>query len=250
MERKLAAILAADVVGYSAMMGEHEDSTLADLKEHRRVVFDPAIEAHNGRIIKLVGDGTLVEFPSVVDAVQFGLNVQKQIKTNPSRFVLRIGIHLGDVIVDDGDIYGHGVNVAARLEALAPAGGICISSIVHESVGRRITDSFVDIGQHDLKNIANPVRLYSWPPQLKETKKASQEPSEKPSVAVLPFENMSNDPDQLYFGDGISEDITTGLSRFKTLLVVARNSSFQFRGSEMNVGEIAAKLGVQYLLEC
>jgi len=249
LERKLAAILAADVVGYSAMMADDEEAALAELKEHRETVFDPNIATHNGRIIKLIGDGTLVEFPSVVDAVQFALVVQKELAARQSRVQLRIGIHLGDVIVDGDDIYGHGVNVAARLEALSQVGGICISFIVYESLGRQIAESFSDMGEQSLKNISNPIRLFAWSPTRKSTAPLIQKDSEKPSVAVLPFVNMSGDPDQQYFSDGISEDIITGLSRFRTLRVVARNSSFRFRQSDLSDGEIAAKLGVQYLVQ-
>ena len=249
MERRLAAILAADVVGYSAMMAADEEAALTDLKEHRDTIFDPHIAAHNGRIVKLIGDGTLVEFPSVVDAVQFGLDVQNAIAKLRSRVQLRIGIHLGDVILDGEDIYGHGVNVAARLEALSPAGGICISSIVYDSVGRLTAEAFSEMGEHKLKNISNPVRLYAWSTGAKRPPPPPKTNSEKPSIAVLPFANMSDDPDQQFFSDGISEDIITGLSRFRTLLVVARNSSFQFRHSEMNDSEIASQLGVQYLVE-
>ena len=231
------------------MMAEDEETALAALKDHRETVFDPKIAAHNGRVIKLIGDGTLVEFPSVVDAVQFGLDVQREMSAQASRLQLRIGIHLGDVMLEDEDVYGHGVNIAARLEPLSPVGGICMSSIVYESVGHRIEEVFSDMGAHSLKNIANPIRLYAWPPKDDVASAPAQKHSEKPSVAVLPFVNMSGDPEQQYFSDGISEDIITGLSRFRTLLVVARNSSFQFRNSELGEGEIAQKLGVQYLVE-
>ena len=249
MERRLAAILAADVVGYSTMMDADEEAALTDLKEHRETIFDPNIATHNGRIVKLIGDGTLVEFPSVVDAVQFGLDVQHAIADQRSRVQLRIGIHLGDVILEGEDIYGHGVNIAARLEALSPIGGICISSIVYETVGQRIQEGFSESGEHNLKNISNPVCLYSWSPGTKKPQPPVHENSGKPSIAVLPFANMSGDPEQQYFSDGISEDIITGLSRFRTMHVVGRNSSFQFRNSDMNDSEIASQLGVQYLVE-
>ncbi|AXI48217.1 adenylate/guanylate cyclase domain-containing protein [Sulfitobacter sp. SK012] len=249
MERKLAAILAADVVGYSAMMADDEEAALADLKEHRETVFDPILATYSGRIIKLIGDGTLVEFPSAVDAVQFGLDVQRELANQSSRLQLRIGIHLGDVILEDDDIYGHGVNIAARLETLSPVGGICISSIVYECIGRRIADFFSDMGQNTLKNMSNSIRLYAWQPKEEITAPPVRQEREKPSVAVLPFVNMSEDEDQQYFSDGISEDIITGLSRFRTLLVVARSSSFKFRQSDLSDSEIAAKLGVQYLVE-
>jgi TolB-like protein len=231
------------------MMDDDEEAALAKLKAHREAVFDPRIAAHNGRIIKLIGDGTLVEFPSVVDAVQFGLEIQAEMATQRSSVQLRVGIHLGDVIQEGEDIYGHGVNIAARLEALSPVGGICISSIVYESAGRRIAGEFSDLGEHTLKNISNPIRLYAWRPEGTKTALPVQKDSEKPSVGVLPFKNMSGDPEEQYFSDGISEDIITGLSRFRTLSVVARNSSFQFRQLGLSDSEIAAKLGVQYLVE-
>ena len=249
MERKLAAILAADVAGYSTLMNEDEVATLVALKKHRETIFDPKVAVYNGRIIKLLGDGTLVEFPSVVDAVQFGLDIQKELATQNSQLKLRIGVHLGDVIVDDTDIYGHGVNVAARLEAISPVGGMCISSIVYESIGRRIAHGFSDIGEHTLKNISNPVRLFAWPSENQGTQRRVQQDGDKPSVAVLPFLNMSGDAEQQYFSDGISEDIITGLSKFRTLLVIARNSSFQFRESSLSDRQIADKLGVEYLVE-
>lgn len=249
MERRLAAILAADVVGYSAMMDRDEEATLVALKAHRDAVFDPRIVAHKGRIIKLVGDGTLVEFPSVVDAVQFARDIQKHLVDEQSPVQLRIGIHLGDIIADDADIYGHGVNVAARLEPLSPVGGMCISSVVYDSIGRRVAEGFAEIGEHRLKNISSPVSLYTWSPNAQDTPVRLHESSEKPSIAVLPFENMSNDEEQQFFSDGISEDIITGLSKFRTLLVVARNSSFQFRQSGLGDGEIARQLGVEYLVE-
>lgn len=244
LERKLAAILAADVVGYSAMMDDDEVAALAALKTHRETVFNPKIAVHNGRIIKLIGDGTLVEFPSVVDAVQFGLAVQTEIATQRSGVQLRIRIHLGDVILEGKDIYGHGANIAARLEALSPVGGICVFSIVYESAGRRIAEAFSDMGEHTLKNISNPIRLYAWRSEGKKTVSPIHKGTEKPSIAVLPFTNMGSDPEQQYFSDGISEDIITGLSRFRTLFVVARNSSFQFRQSDLSDREIAAKLDV------
>lgn len=249
LERKLAAILAADVVSYSSMMDENEDATLLQLKDHRAHLFDPKVAHYRGRVVKLIGDGTLVEFPSVVDAVQCAIDIQNELASQNTGIKLRIGVHLGDVIVDGGDVYGNGVNLAARLETCADAGGVCISSIVHESLGSQVEAFFVDGGEQEFKNISKPVRVFHWAlgksniPQPKPTGR------EKPSIAVLPFANMSGDQDQQYFSDGISEDIITGLSRFRTLFVVARNSSFHFRNSNLTEREIAAKLGVQYLVE-
>jgi adenylate cyclase len=253
VERKLAAILAADVVGYSALMGRDEAGTLAALKAHRREVFEPQTQRHNGRIVKLMGDGVLVEFASVVDAVACALAVQEALAAlEDKRITLRIGINLGDVIIDGDDIYGDGVNVAARLEALAAPGGICLSGIAHESLGNRIDVAFGDIGEHQLKNIARPIRVFHWPAEGM-TARASPPPAlalpEKPSIAILPFDNLSNDPDQVYFAEGIAEDVITELSKFRSLFVIARNSSFAFKGQSLEIKQIGAKLGVRYVLE-
>jgi len=249
LERRLAAILAADVVAYSAMMAENEESALMRLKAHRQDVFDPKIHQYHGRLIKLIGDGTLVEFSSIVDAVRCAIDIQSELAKQQSLIKLRIGIHLGDVIIEGADVYGHGVNLAARLESQAQSGGICISSIVHESISNRVGVFFQDAGEHALKNMAQPVRLYTWAPMQSDVNLPKHSVREKPSIAVLPFANMSDDPGQVYFSDGISEDIITGLSRFRTMLVVARNSSFRFRNTDLTDSEIAAKLGVQYLVE-
>ncbi len=249
MERKLAAILAADVVSYSSMMAENEDATLMQLKEHRATLFDPKVAEYRGRLVKLIGDGTLVEFPSVLDAVQCAIDIQNELAGQNSGIKLRIGVHLGDVIVDGNDVYGNGVNLAARLEACADAGGVCISSIVHESLGSRVEGSFVDGGEQEFKNISKSVRVFHWAQGKSDTARPKPRVREKPSIAVLPFANMSGARDQQYFSDGITEDIITGLSRFRTLFVVARNSSFHFRNSDLTESEIAAKLGVQYLVE-
>ena len=253
MERRLAAILAADVVGYSALMGRDEAGTLAALKAHRREVFEPQTQRHNGRIVKLMGDGVLVEFASVVDAVACALAVQEALAAlEDKRITLRIGINLGDVIIDGDDIYGDGVNVAARLEALAKPGGISLSGIVHESLGNRIDAVFGDTGERQVKNIARPIRVFHWPAEGM-TARASPTPAlalpEKPSIAILPFDNLSNDPDQVYFAEGIAEDVITELSKFRSLFVIARNSSFAFKGQSLEIKQIGAKLGVRYVLE-
>jgi len=261
LNRKLAAILAADVVGYSRMMGANETGTLAALKRHREGLFDPAVAAHNGRIVKLIGDGTIVEFPSVVDAVNCALSVQRADGAPPSvnaaqpQIVLRIGINLGDVIIEGDDIYGDGVNIAARLEPLAPPGGICVSSIVNESVGNRVDVRFQDAGEISVKNIDRPIRIWKWQPGATPAAAeaplapAKPEPSAAASIAVLPFTNMSGDPEQEYFSDGISEDIITDLSKIAGLTVIARNSSFTYKGRTADIREVGRELGVRSVLE-
>ncbi len=250
MQRRLSAILAADVVGYSKLMAEDEAGTLAVLKAHRSELFDPETARRGGRIVKLMGDGVLVEFPSVVDAVECALAIQQRLAAEHGKIKLRIGINLGDVIIDGDDIYGDGVNVAARLEALAEPGGIAISGMVHEGLGNRVEADFTDAGEQQVKNIARPVRVFRWSPtQTGKPETQTRQVSEKPSIAVLPFDNMSGDPEQAYFSDGITEDIITELSRFRELFVIARNSSFAFRGKPIDMGEIGRKLGVRYLVE-
>jgi adenylate cyclase len=260
VNRKLAAILAADVVGYSRLMGADEAGTLAALKRHREAVFDPAIAAHSGRIVKLIGDGVIAEFGSVVDAVSCALSVQRSSATIPDRgasqptIVLRIGINLGDVIIEGNDIYGDGVNVAARLEPLAEPGGICVSSIVNESVGNRIDVRFVDGGEISVKNIDRPIRVWKWHPSATtptiSRSVAKLEPNvAAASIAVLPFINMSGDPEQEFFSDGVSEDIITDLSKIGGLTVIARNSSFTYKGRSVDVRTIGRDLGVRSVLE-
>ena len=261
IHRKLAAILVADVVGYSRLMGADEAGTLAALKRHRETVFDPAVAAHNGRIVKLIGDGTIVEFGSVVDAVNCALSIQRSSAIPPDHspsqpaIVLRIGINLGDVIMEGDDIYGDGVNIAARLEPLAEPGGICISSIVNESIGNRIDVRFQDGGDISVKNIDRPIRVWKWRPTGTSVS-AAQPNAAKPeangataSIAILPFTNMSGDPEQEYFSDGITEDIITDLSKIAGLTVIARNSSFAYKGRAVDVRAIGRDLGVRSVLE-
>jgi adenylate cyclase len=260
INRKLAAILAADVVGYSRLMASDEEGTLAALKRHRQTVFEPAVAAHHGRIVKLIGDGTIVEFASVVDAVNCALSVQRsgdslqEENLQQPKIVLRIGINLGDVIIEGDDIYGDGVNIAARLEPVAAPGGICISSIVNESIGNRIDVRFEDGGQINVKNIDRPIRIWRWHPAADATAPNgrhhnSGNPQPHAAIAVLPFTNMSGDPEQEYFSDGISEDIITDLSKIADLMVIARNSSFAYKGRSVDVRSVARELGVQSVLE-
>jgi adenylate cyclase len=259
VNRKLAAILAADVVGYSRLMGADEEGTLAALKQHRQSVFDPAVAAHNGRVVKLIGDGTIVEFGSVVEAVHCALAVQRSNGLIPDealrqpKIVLRIGINLGDVIIEGDDIYGDGVNIAARLEPLAEPGGICVSSIVNESIGNRIDVRFRDAGEITVKNIDRPIRVWKWHPSATpELAKATDKPLPNvatASIAILPFTNMSGDPEQEYFSDGISEDIITDLSKIAGLTVIARNSSFAYKGRSVDIRTVGRELGVRSALE-
>jgi adenylate cyclase len=261
INRKLAAILAADVVGYSRLMASDEEGTLAALKWHRQTVFEPAVAAHHGRVVKLIGDGTIVEFASVVDAVNCALSVQRSGDSSQAenlqqpRIVLRIGINLGDVIIEGDDIYGDGVNIAARLEPVAEPGGICISSIVSESIGNRIDLRFEDGGQIDVKNIDRPIRIWRWHPDTAHAPVANGRrpntgnPQPYAAIAVLPFTNMSGDPEQEYFSDGISEDIITDLSKIAGLMVIARNSSFAYKGRSVDVRTVGRELGVQSVLE-
>ena len=259
MERKLAAILAADVVGYSRLMGADETGTLERLKALRNELVEPTIKERKGRVVKLMGDGLLAEFPSVIEAVQCAATIQDRITerdpdlSDEHRIQLRIGVNLGDIIVEGSDIYGDGVNVAARLEAMAEPGGICISGVAFDTVDGKLDLVFEDCGEQRVKNIAKPVRVYRL------DSGASNNPltdptqplplPEKPSVAVLPFDNMSGDAEQDYFADGITEDIITELSRFPGLFVIARNSSFSYKGKSIDVRQIARELGVRYVLE-
>ena len=252
MARRLAAILAADVVGYSRLMAADEIGTLAALKAHRANLFDPETARHSGRIVKLMGDGVLVEFPSVVDAVECALAIQTTMAGSEGKIRLRIGINLGDIIIDGDDIYGDGVNVAARLEPLAEPGGIAISSMVREGLGNRVDVEFFDAGEHQVKNIDRPIRVFRWPsrqgPLPSTPATPALAPSYRPSIAVLPFADMS-DSDEESFADGICEDLITELSRFRSLFVISRNSTFAFKGQNFNLKDTSKKLGARYILE-
>jgi TolB-like protein len=256
--RRLAAILAADVAGYSRLMGADEEGTLERLKALRRELLDPKIAEHHGRIVKTTGDGLLVEFASVVDAVRCAVAVQQAMPEREagvaadSRIELRIGINLGDVIVEGDDLYGDGVNIAARIEALADAGGVFVSNTVHDHVRDRLPFVFEDLGEQQVKNIARPVRVY----RVRDASAAVKSPSkpalalpDKPSIAVLPFANMSGDPEQEYFADGMVEEIITALSRIRWLFVIARISSFSYKGQAVDVKQVGRELGVRYVLE-
>ena len=268
-QRKLAAILAADVVGYSRLAGADEDRTLARLRALRSDLIDPTIAVHNGRVVKRTGDGALVEFRSVVDAVRCAIEVQNaMVERNAGlpperRIEFRIGIHLGDVVEEsDGDLMGDGVNIAARLEGVAAPGAICLSEDAYRQVRARLDLAVSDLGETKLKNIAEPMRVYSLQVgMLRRSRRPQVQPAapeqlsvvhalpDKPSIAVLPFTNMSGDPEQDYFADGMVEDIITGLSRIKWLFVIARNSSFAYKGKAVDVRQVGRELGVRYVLE-
>ena len=259
--RKIAAILAADVVGYSRLAGADEDRTLARLRALRSDLIDPTVAVHHGRIVKRTGDGALVEFRSVVDAVRCAIEVQRgMVERNgglpPERRIdFRIGIHLGDIVEEsDGDLMGDGVNISARLEGIAEPGGICLSNAAYEQVRDKLNESFVDLGEQPLKNIARPVRVYRLDlvpkiASVSEVPRPTLALPDKPSIAVLPFENMSGDPEQEYFVDGMVEDIITGLSRIKWLFVIARNSTFIYKGRPVDINQVGRELGVRYVLE-
>jgi TolB-like protein/class 3 adenylate cyclase/Tfp pilus assembly protein PilF len=263
VERRLAAILCADVVGYSRLMGADEEKTLADLKNHRRELIDPLIDQHRGRIFKTTGDGILIEFASVVDAVRCAVVVQQGMEDRNAnlpaseRIRFRIGINLGDVMVDEGDMFGDGVNVAARLQQLAAPGEICVSASMREQVGEKLPIGFADLGEHGVKNIARPVRVYRVEKHAEPRPAAADDrtrvplafPEDRPSVAVLPFNNMSADAEQEYFVDGIVEDIITGLSRIRWLHVIARNSTFTYKGRAVDIKQVGRELGARYVLE-
>ena len=264
VERRLAAILAADVAGYSRLMGADEEGTLSHLKALRETVVDPAIATHRGRIVKTTGDGLLVEFASVVDAARCAIEAQRDMAERSadvplgSRIEFRIGIHVGDIIIDDSDIFGDGVNIAARLEGIAEPGGVCISDDAYRQIRGKVGITFDDMGSRSLKNIAEPMRAWRLRIDAKSSAELTNSPTgtaqflalpDKPSIAVLPFQNMSGDPEQEYFADGMVEDIITALSQVKWFFVIARNSSFTYKGRAVDVKHVARDLGVRYVLE-
>jgi len=259
--RRLAAILAADVAGYSRLMGADEEGMHERLKSHLQGLVDPKIAEHRGRIVKNTGDGFLAEFPSVVAAVRCAVEVQRgMIDREPDvpdegRIKFRIGINLGDIIVEDHDIFGDGVNIAARLEALAEPGGICVSRMVRDNVRDKLDCTFEDLGEQQVKNIVRSVRVYRVGDRvapIEQPLPTSPPPlpsPDKPSIAVLPFQNMSGDPEQEYFADGMVEEIITALSRIRWLFVIARNSSFTYKGQHVDIKKVGRELGVRYVLE-
>ena len=259
MEHRLAAVLAADMAGYSRLMEVDETGTLARLRTHPIELVDPAIAKNNGRVIKTTGDGMLVEFQSVTDAVRCAVEIQERMKRRNSdvpkerRIEFRIGINLGDIIFDNDDIFGDGVNIASRIEQLADIGGICVTAAVATQIVDRLDITLDDLGEKNLKNISRPVRLYrvmlDGSSQPFQQAKQETRPVSKPSILVLPFDNMSGDPEQEFFADGLTEDITTELSRHHELFVISRNSSFIYKNRAVNVREVAEKLGAQYLVE-
>ena len=254
VERRLAAILAADVAGYSQLMGVDEEGTLAALKADRREIIDPKIAEHRGRIVKTTGDGALVEFPSAVDAVRCAMEIQRAMAERNAeiaedrRIEFRIGINVGDIIIDEGDIYGDGVNIAARIETLSKPGAICLSDNAYQQIKGKLAVDVSDVGEKQLKNIAQPVRIYEVRLGGIVAPAAPALP-DKPSIAVLPFQNMSGDPEQEYFADGMAEEILTALSRCKWLFVIARNSSFTYKGKAVDIRQVGRELGVRYVLE-
>jgi len=255
VKRRLAAVLAADVVGYSRLMEQDEAGTLATLKARRRAVVEPLVARHDGRIFKVTGDGLFAEFSSPVAAVDCAIEIQRDMvaanrdQAQGCPIVLRIGVNLGDVMVEGGDLYGDGVNIAARLEGLAEPGGILVSGTTYDHARNKVRCWFEDIGLQTVKNMAEPVRVYRVADSSVERAKAAAKASDKPSIAVLPFVNMSGDPEQQYFSDGITEDIITELSRFRSLFVIARNSSFHYKGQSPKVQDVGRDLGVRYVVE-
>ena len=258
MERRLAAILAADVAGYSRLMEQDEAGTLAALKDRRRSILQPLLATHHGRIVKLMGDGVLVEFASAVNAVRCAVDLQNGMAVangdlaDDRRIVLRIGVNLGDVIVEGDDLYGDGVNVAARLQALADPGSVLIAGAIYDQIKNNLKLAYDDLGSQTVKNLTQPIQIYRSAIEGVAAEAASTTTlplPTRPSVAILPFTNMSGDPEQQYFSDGITEDIITDLSRFHALFVIARNSSFQYRDKAIDVKRVGRELGVQYVVE-
>jgi len=256
VERRLAAILAADMVGYSRLMGADEEGTLGRHRRHRNELIDPAIKASNGRIVKTMGDGLLVEFPSVVDAANCAVAIQTEMSEREgeipedARIRYRIGINLGDVITDGDDILGDGVNIAARLEGLAEPGGICMSVWSHHLINQKLRNSFQNLGLQSVKNIEKPIEVWKWTSLLpRSAAPITNDVSDKPSIAILPFDNMSGDPEQDFFADGMAEDLITELSRMPWFYVIARNSSFTYKGRAVDIKQAGKDLGAAYVLE-
>ncbi len=259
VQRRLAAILAADVAGYSRLMGEDEEGTRARFNDQLDAVIQPNIEEYRGRLVKMMGDGFLIEFGSVIDAAQCALEIQNGVEIrqagepDSNKLLLRIGIHLGDVIVEGEDIHGDGVNIASRIEGLAEAGSICVSAMVFEGVRGKLEVTFSDLGDHSLKNIAVPVHVY----QLIQTgidyaddaAISSEALFRRPAVAVMPFENMSGDPEQEFFADGLTEDLITALSQWRSFPVIARNSTFAYKGQSPDIRKVGKELGARYVIE-
>jgi adenylate cyclase len=258
VERRLSAIFASDIVGYSRLMGADEEGTLARMNAHRREFLEPTIALHRGRFVKRTGDGALVEFASAVDAARCAVEIQRGMSERNApvppekRIELRVGIHVGDIIIEDQDIFGDGVNIAARLESIAQPGGICISDDAYRQVRGKLAVEFQDSGEQELKNIARPVRVYQLRPEGQAKARGSASGlalPDKPSIAVLAFQNMSGDVEQEFFADGIAEDIITALSRAHWLFVIARNSSFSYKGKSPDIRQVGRELGVRYVLE-
>ena len=263
--RRLAAILAADVVGYSRLMGADEEGTHERVQAHLRELVDPKIREHHGRVVKTTGDGVLAEFASVVDAVRCAGEIQRAMAdrdldlAEERRLRFRIGVNLGDVIADGDDIYGDGVNIAARLEGLAAPGSICVSGTVRDHIGDRLPYAFEDMGEQSVKNIARPVRVYALRPEgmaglptasvLSTTSSSPPVAAPRLSIVVLPFTNLSDDREQQYFADGITEDLTTDLSRIENMFVISRNTAFTYRNKPIDTKQIGRELGVRYVLE-
>lgn len=248
IQRRLAAILAADVAGYSRLMGADEAGTLTALRQLRTELFAPTVAGHRGKIVKSMGDGWLVEFASVVDAVTCAIDLQEGLAGHDS-IKLRVGVHLGDVTHEEEDIFGNGVNIAARLQEVAQPGGIVISDLARRSIDGKLAGSFINLGSQNLKNIAEPITAYGWGMTAITADATALQLSDKPSIAVLPFQNMSGDPEQEYFSDGITEDIITALSKFRWFFVTARNSTFTYKGSAIDIKQVGRDLGVRYVLE-
>lgn len=251
-QRRLAAILAADVVGYSRRIAEDEPGTLAALRALREEVLEPMLAAYGGRLFNTAGDGFLAEFPSTVEALRCALAVQGRIAQDAEGLVLRIGVHVGDVVVQGDDLLGDGVNIAARLQALADPGGICLSSRVKEDVSGRLSLAATDMGDQRLKNIPQPIRAFHLRPEAAPAAPAPPDalpPFDRPALAVLPFSNMSTDAEQEHFADGITEELITQLSRARWFYVIARNSTFTYKGRAVDIRQVGRELGVRYVLE-